>query len=152
MVVDHALALFLVVFAPVLGRWSWRRLDHALSQRRDDARLTAYSETMVAEWALAIGVLVLWISSNRLAEDLGLAVSSSMSFFIVTVTVVVFSIFLLAQARSNHTMTSESGANLRRQMESVEQLLPHSAGERSVFMALSVTAGFCEELLYRGFL
>jgi membrane protease YdiL (CAAX protease family) len=30
--------------------------------------------------------------------------------------------------------------------------MPHTAGERSVFVGVSVTAGFCEELLYRGFL
>jgi len=31
-------------------------------------------------------------------------------------------------------------------------LIPHSAKEGQLFNALSVTAGICEELLYRGFL
>jgi membrane protease YdiL (CAAX protease family) len=41
---------------------------------------------------------------------------------------------------------------VRKELASVEALLPHGAGEARLFSAVAVTAGICEELLYRGFL
>jgi membrane protease YdiL (CAAX protease family) len=40
----------------------------------------------------------------------------------------------------------------RSQLGEVRALLPHTSNELSLFMGLAVTAGICEELLYRGFL
>ena len=37
-------------------------------------------------------------------------------------------------------------------MASFDAVLPRTRGERSAFFGVSVTAGFCEELLFRGFL
>jgi uncharacterized protein len=49
-------------------------------------------------------------------------------------------------------MTSDTAGSLRRQIGSAETVVPHTIGERSAFFGVSVTAGFCEELLWRGFL
>jgi uncharacterized protein len=38
------------------------------------------------------------------------------------------------------------------QMEATKMLLPRTYGEMMVWVALSVTAGFCEELIFRGYL
>ena len=39
-----------------------------------------------------------------------------------------------------------------KQIEPLRALLPHDSRELQTFCALSITAGVCEELLYRGFL
>jgi uncharacterized protein len=50
-------------------------------------------------------------------------------------------------------MTTDPAERLLRQSRAVGTVfLPHTTGERSVWFWLSVTAGFCEELWYRGFL
>lgn len=41
---------------------------------------------------------------------------------------------------------------MRRMLEPVGALLPRTKGERRAFAALCVTAGICEEILFRGFL
>jgi membrane protease YdiL (CAAX protease family) len=46
----------------------------------------------------------------------------------------------------------EARAQAIRQLESAAPLLPHSANENRMFKLVSVTAGACEEILFRGFL
>jgi membrane protease YdiL (CAAX protease family) len=41
---------------------------------------------------------------------------------------------------------------LRRALAYADPLLPHSEAERRFFSVISVTAGICEEIFYRGFL
>src|SRR5262249_29338193 len=41
---------------------------------------------------------------------------------------------------------------LRRSIEPLRPLIPHTSDELGLFVALSFTAGICEELLYRGYL
>ena len=43
-------------------------------------------------------------------------------------------------------------ARLRREAPVLRELLPVSGPERSLFVALSATAGICEEIVFRGFL
>jgi uncharacterized protein len=40
----------------------------------------------------------------------------------------------------------------KEQLEAVKLLIPRTAGEMVMWVALSVTAGFCEELIFRGYL
>jgi membrane protease YdiL (CAAX protease family) len=56
------------------------------------------------------------------------------------------------QLRAIGRTTPERRLAIRPKLAFVEYLLPHSRDELRWFTALSVTAGVCEELLYRGFL
>src|SRR4029077_18650022 len=56
------------------------------------------------------------------------------------------------QLRAIGRTTPERRLAIRAKLAFVEYLLPHSRDELRWFTALSVTAGVCEELLYRGFL
>jgi hypothetical protein len=70
--------------------------------------------------------------------------------FVVTLTgAALLALLLLGQIRAARSMTSDDGLKLWRRLKAIETLMPHAAGERSVFVGVSVTAGFCEELLYR---
>jgi membrane protease YdiL (CAAX protease family) len=60
--------------------------------------------------------------------------------------------FTLQQMRAIGRINAERRGALRSKLDYVEYLLPHSRSELSWFTALSITAGVCEELLYRGFL
>ena len=48
--------------------------------------------------------------------------------------------------------SSEAGVQVRQALGTAEPILPHTTAERPEFLALSVTAGIREEILYRGFL
>lgn len=152
MIADHLITIALVAFVPIWSLWSWKRLERDLADGREDARLAAYSETILLEWGLVIVVLISFLAAGRSAGDLGLLAPLTGSFAITTGIVVIVSILLLGQTRAIRGREGEDGGALRRQMASLEKMMPHTAGERAVFLALSLTAGFCEELLYRGFL
>lgn len=152
LLIDHVIALVLVLLVPVCGRWSWHRLEHALSAGQESARLPAYSRTILIQWSLAVVVLVTWIVLGRSLDSTGLAAPLGAPFIAALVLVMIAAAFLLIQVSAVRRLDDAGGASLQGQLASVEKLLPHTAGERDVFIALSATAGFCEELLYRGFL
>jgi membrane protease YdiL (CAAX protease family) len=62
--------------------------------------------------------------------------------------------FALFQARTAVKIARTSGPNpkLRAQFGELEMILPHSLAELRWFTAASLTAGFCEEFLFRGYL
>jgi len=59
-------------------------------------------------------------------------------------------VLLVVQGRG--TAGAEALERARGRLEHVEPLLPHSPGELRLFGVVAVTAGICEELLFRGFL
>jgi membrane protease YdiL (CAAX protease family) len=122
------------------------------SHKTPKGRLTAYTETIVFERALVVAVLALWIVAGRSATSLGLAAFGNLRFAVTSGVTALLVWLLLGQIRAARSMTSETAGKLRGQIGTVARLMPQTAGERSVFFGLSMTAGFCEELLYRGFL
>jgi membrane protease YdiL (CAAX protease family) len=149
---DHLLFLLLAAGLPAYAGVSKRGLERRLAQDAGRTRLTSYTETIILEWALVAAVLALWIVAVRSASSLGLAASAGLRFVgTMTVTAVAIGV-LLAQIRAARSLTGDAAARLRSQIHAVERLMPHTAGERAVFFGVAVTAGFCEELLYRGFM
>ncbi len=151
-IADHLLFLTLAVGLPVWAAVAMRGLERRLAQDAERARLTAYTETIVLEWALVVAVLALWIVTGRSATSLGLAAFGNIPFVVTSIGTVLLVGLLLGQIRAARSMTSEAAGKLRGQIGTVAKLMPHTAGERAVFFGVSMTAGFCEELLYRGFL
>jgi uncharacterized protein len=151
-IVDHLIFLDLALVEPVLAVALRRRLELRLAQGDDGARLAAYTWMIVSGWAFVVAVLTWWIVAGRSATSLGLAASGSIPFAVTSTASVVLSLLLLGQARAARSMTSDDARSLRRRMASFDAVMPHTSGERSAFVGVSVTAGFCEELLFRGFL
>ena len=117
-----------------------------------DARLHAYRRTVLGQWVFAAAAIFLWMRSGRPWSELGIVpptdgrmiASAAIVALIVGVTV--------QQLRAIGRTTPERRLAIRPKLAFVEYLLPHSRDELRWFTALSVTAGVCEELLYRGFL
>jgi membrane protease YdiL (CAAX protease family) len=151
-IADHVLFLTLAVGLPVWSAVAMRGLERRLAQDAERARLTAYAETIVTEWALVVAALALWIVAGRSATSLGLAAFGDLPFAVTSIATALLVVVLLRQIRTARSMTSEAAGGLRDQIAAVAKLMPHTAGERAVFFGVSITAGFCEELLYRGFL
>ena len=112
-----------------------------------NARLSSYITTLAAEWLLIafiwsgirlrgmkIGSLISgrWPSPLAFFRDLGLA----LSVFVV----VGLPLSLLASRFAGHASSAQMA------------ILPKTVPELAVWFALSATAGFCEELIFRGYL
>ena len=114
----------------------------------DPNRIQMYERTMLTEW-LGFGFVILgvwlagsplravlgerWRSVGQVLRDIGIGVAFS----------IVSTILLLVFEPHPHGVGAD---------RAVQFLLPHVSVEMVLWIALSVTAGICEETLYRGYL
>lgn len=149
---DHLLFVALAVLFPLrAATFGFRRLQEAPPDDVPRVRLALYRQILWLQWGLAAGVALLWIGGRRPWRDLGLVplLNGALAGVAVGVAIVI-AILAIQQRRAKQ----DDGAweRLRRRMEKIERILPRTPRELRWFEAVSVTAGVCEELLYRGFM
>lgn len=116
-------------------------------------RRSEYRWTMLIQWVVTAAALFVWfgLADGRTLDDLGLGWNSHWhSWLGVGLTVAACSFFALQLflARSN----DEARSSLREQFDPASQMLPHTAAEVRLFAGVALTAGVCEEILFRGYL
>jgi membrane protease YdiL (CAAX protease family) len=149
--VDHVLAAALFLLLPLWGAWEFRRFEDAIAEGLESARLSTYRRAMAVEWVLSLALLGFWRAAGRSFARLGLDFTASVGFWLGGAVAAVASLLLVAQVlivvRSEKKLEE-----VRAQLRSIESMIPRDAREARAFDALAVTAGVCEEILYRGFL
>ena len=146
---DILLIFFVLgVIVPWRGR---AKLQHLLAKPHVEAaeRISLYCSTIVFQWlATAVAAWRAW-AHGFTATQLGLAIPKPVTLLVITVfgAVVIVTLQWL-----NLRRIGRSASPLRRPLHAMaERILPQSTTELIPFFALSVTAGLCEEFLYRGF-
>ncbi|MEW6472280.1 MAG: CPBP family intramembrane glutamic endopeptidase [Actinomycetota bacterium] len=140
------LAAWMVFVQPLAGRRRYRRLVERLG-RDPSARLRHYQRGVTFEWlgAAVVGLLAL-LAHSRLSslwppgDDLSVAAQIPA---LAVVVVAVTAVYRFGGAPTRRALAV--------QLRPVAALLPRTPVERRWFALLAVTAGICEELLYRGF-
>jgi len=146
---DIALIFFVLgVILPWRGRARLKKLM-AMTHVGTTERLVLYASTIGFQW-LAVAV-VAWRSwaHGYTAEQLGLAIHDRTKILVVSL-VGAATIAILQWL--NLRRMGRLPAKARGSMQAIaERILPHSTIELLPFLALAITAGLCEEFLYRGF-
>src|SRR5687767_9694076 len=126
-------AAYLVLGEPVVGHVLHRRFEGRL--RSDPgARRSFYGRLLVLEWGLALLALVVWLAAPGVdAGQVGLRWPVQWPGPVTGAVVLLVLVFVAVSTRA-----LRGGALLE-------------AGERRLFTLVGVTAGVCEEWLYRGF-
>jgi membrane protease YdiL (CAAX protease family) len=152
---------YLVVGEPLVGHVLHRRFEGRL--RSDpDARRSFYRRLLVLEWGLALLAMVIWLSAPGVeAGQVGLRWPQQWPGPVTGLVVLVVLAFVVVSTRALRSgALLEAGEPVRRPGEgrhaeppghATLALLPRTAGERRLFTLVGVTAGVCEEWLYRGF-
>ena len=149
---DHLLAVVLVILFPVRAAlFSYRRLTTAEPGDLPRVRLALYRQGIAIQWTLAAMAVALWAWQRRPWAMLGVIPRLNGGLLGVAVGFAIIAGYVLSQ-RGRALEDPEALARLRHQMRNVERMMPRSPGELRWFAWLSVTAGICEELLYRGYL
>ncbi|HUF07720.1 MAG TPA: CPBP family intramembrane glutamic endopeptidase [Rhodothermales bacterium] len=149
---DHAVVAALLAVVPLRGAWEYRRLASRVSAGVPDARNRQYRSTMIMQWGVAACIVILWAASDRPADLLGFALPGGMQLN-AGLTIAVFGLaFLYSQWRGVRKLDNKGLEPLRKQMNAFAAFLPHTSKEAGLFRWLSVTAGICEEIVYRGYL
>ncbi|MFT3763300.1 MAG: CPBP family intramembrane metalloprotease [Pseudoxanthomonas sp.] len=141
-----ALVLFLILVFPVWDRRETRRLKAGPSPAR---RIRSYQKTIAWLWAATLLLLATrpWIELNAPPPGHGLDGHESLSVWLSLP--LLLGLFLPVVAAWKSPRSREA---MRAQFASLDFFLPQTAPERYWFAAVSVSAGICEEIIFRGFL
>ncbi len=154
---------YLVVGEPMVGQVLHRRFEGRL--RIDPgARRSFYRRLLVLEWGLALLALLVWLSAPGVdAAAVGLRWPQQWPGPVTSLVVAAVLLFVVVSTRalrSGALLDAEAVPVRRRPGEGRHSeppghatlaLLPRTPGERRLFTLVGVTAGVCEEWLYRGF-
>lgn len=115
------------------------------------ARVDAFRQTIIEQWVLTAALAALWIFHARPASALLLRVPEGWQLLVGAGLLLAYVVLMAMQVPgiARHPGTR---AKLRERLAPLRALFPHRAEEWHWFMPLAVTAGVCEELLYRGYL
>ena len=150
--VDHLLVLLLVLVVPVATARGYRAFVRDVQGGDATARLREYRHTLVLEWSLCLIVMVWWWLAARSPAALGLVLpDGARTLAGLGITVLVLAL-MVRQWRTIGRLEGAALDPLRAQMASVIDLIPHTETEFRWVQRVAVTAGICEEVLYRGFL
>jgi membrane protease YdiL (CAAX protease family) len=150
--IDHGVFAVLAFWFPLRSALlSFRRLQRSPETDVPRVRLAIYRQAILFQWAVATFVVVHWWVERRPATVLGLVPVWSAPFQVGLLALVVVVPVVLAHTR-RVSNDEASLAKVRRQVAHVGRILPKSPAELRWFYAVAVTAGICEEVLYRGFL
>jgi CAAX protease family protein len=150
--VQLAFAALLAVAWPLYDHYiDWPRFQRELRENPRYARLREYRWAILVQWVFAAGGALLWLAGAGATAGLGLQAPTGWRLWASAAFLAPFvgahGINLVKVIRSERTR-----AYLRERMKYVEGILPVTAMELGSFLALSVTAGVCEEFLFRGYL
>lgn len=147
-VLASALAAAMVLLQPWAGRRRYRRLLDRVTTE-PDARLRHYLRGIGGEWVAAALIVIVGVLAGRGAASIGLAAGAHPRAD--TTLVAEVTLILAISALVFRFGGPGVRAALRRQARGFAALLPHDRRERWAFAGLAVTAGVCEELIFRGF-
>jgi membrane protease YdiL (CAAX protease family) len=158
---------YLVVGEPVVGHVLHRRFEGRL--RTDaTARRSFYVRLLILEWGLALVTLVVWLAAPGVdAAEVGLRWPQQWPGPVTGLVVVLVLLFVVVSTRALRAGVliedrepivrppgygpPTHGRHAEPPGHATLALLPRTTGERRLFTLVGVTAGVCEEWLYRGF-
>lgn len=133
----------------LIGSVGGSRGHHPLASHK----LSQYLWGMAWEWIL---VVVAWLGFRKrvkLRELIGGRWSRWEDFFLDVATAAFFwLIAMLVLACAANLMHLDQGGNIDTMRRQLDFLVPRTRFELAVWFCLSTTAGFCEEVLFRGYL
>lgn len=142
--------LFAVAF-PAYSAYSYPKVKSILLQDYPGIRVKAYVEAMFWLWLMTSFALGSWFYQQRSAEELGLELNLNLPLVLAMLLVFVVTGMLTLQAKKTYASAQQQEL-LKHKIENVKELLPRTQVEFKVFIGVSLTAGVCEEILYRGYL
>ncbi len=150
-VLDHTLFVVICLASPLIDwLWLYPRLRRATAAGLPCARERGYVLTMLTSWGLTACVIALWLTFGRPFDYLRLGIGNPPRAAIGLALTAAYVVFAWMQRRA--VLRQPDAAELvRRQLGRADALMPHTPREYLLFRMVAITAGICEEVLYRGF-
>jgi membrane protease YdiL (CAAX protease family) len=143
---SQLLAAYTVLVEPFLRTNFYRMLKKQL-KIDPSARLLFYRTQVLWEWSWMVVLAVIVIPIPDPLQWLGLVMPNQLGWIIMVALLIGVGLSIILLRRSPRAM-----AAMQRSLQASSVLLPSTPPERKWFAIAAITAGICEELLYRGFL
>lgn len=148
--VDHVFVPILIAWSVADWLWFYPAFVRRIAAGVRGARKQLYWSILAPEWALTATILWLWRAQGRAWPALFLSGATPWRLGVGLALAALLLGLLWTQRRAIFARP-ELLQVVRRKIAHGEALLPHTEDERGWFAALAVTAGVCEELIFRGF-
>lgn len=149
---DLFLLALLALVIPVYSFKSFQDL-HGDEEQIQKLRISTYKKTFILLLLIGLGTTSLWILAERSLFQLGFKVVFNLGFFVsllMTLGIIMFLYRQISKVKKDPNLITE----IRDQMKTlkVNSIMPRDRHEFQWFLLISVTAGICEEIAYRGFM
>lgn len=147
--------VYVALFAAALPLWSYfvslPKLRRQLQADPVRARKRLWIGAIRDPWVLVAVGAALWLASARSWTSLGFSAPDGWRLW-VAVGLVLLIVAYQLQSVAAVARDPEARASVRQQFSGMlADVLPHTRAEMYWFGGVSLTAGFCEEFLYRGY-
>jgi len=150
---DLIIAGLIVVVYPIWDYFSgWPRTLKLIASGRPNARLTVYRQVLALEWTMTIVIAIAWAMAARPWHLLGLLPPAGWRLALTVSLSAALLLLFRAQLKAIRRLDPAKRDRVRVREAGVSALIPHNRLERAWFVPLALTAGVCEEFIYRGFL
>ena len=152
-VADYGFAFVLLVVASVYeSAYFWPQFRAGVAAGDPEARTRAYRRGIIGQWLFAAAAVTIWSlyerpwDALRLTMPPGWRLVLGIGFVVAAIGLLVLQLWSVARLSSARRIAAQP------KLGNVAFMLPHTAREERWFVGLSITAGVCEELLFRGYL
>ena len=146
--------LYVALFAVALPLWDylvfWPGFHRQSQADPARARKRLWTLAIGGAWPLVAFGAVLWVANERTWTSFGFSVPDGWRLW-TSITLVLLLAAYQAYAVTTLARSSEARASARQQIGTLSAVVPHTRTEMYWFGGVSLTAGFCEEFLYRGY-
>ncbi len=150
---DHLIVVAFAIVYPAYAFISYPRVKRDLVANKPGVRVREYRETIFWLWLLGIVATGGWVLQDRTLTALGFGLALNWAVWVgfgVALLLAVMSVLQFRQvARDEQKRQSLRTAFAR---VDASEWLPRTTREAGWFLAVSFSAGVCEEVLFRGFL
>lgn len=158
-----SLILFTLVYEPIIGYFQFKKFKVNVVENPNE-RLIYYKKTVLGLWIPTIVILGIFTLSDFSLKDIGLTIPTintnslgSLATYIALGIGAGYSLVVLYYIVAYHTskkFKAKYTEEKKKQMEgmSFSEIMPVTKEEKKWWSFVSFTAGFTEEIIYRGFL
>lgn len=156
-VVFIVLILYLLVIVPVSGYIEYKKLNQNKSDE-PDRKLREYRHTIIWSWIPVVLIVILLPSTNETLSNIGfrwININASgfskwvvIPFLVLCLVYLLYNIYSIIVLNISKEARAQASKNIP---EQIKTFLPKTKEEKKAWVFVALSAGFTEEIVYRGY-